>query len=32
MAKELALKKTKYKKILYNKLDKNRNLIEGAVD
>jgi DNA primase len=32
MAKKLALKKTKYKKLLYNKTDKNRNLIEGAVD
>ena len=32
MAKELALKKTKYKKLLYNKLEKNRNFIEGAVD
>jgi len=32
MAKKLALKKTKYKKLMYNKLDENRNLIEGAVD
>jgi DNA primase len=32
MAKKLALKKTEYKKSQYNIINKNKNLIEGAVD